>query len=98
MGLLEAFSRDYLSRQEAFRRHDFEATFAALREDVVWEPVPEMVDRVQVRGKAAVLEFFHALVQQWPDWRTEVREITEPEPGLIRVHFIASGRASAYGV
>ena len=97
MGLLEAFTRDYLESQDAFRRHDFEAAFAGLPEEVVWEPAPEIVDRAALNGKRAVLEFFEAVIDQWPDWRTDVQEITEPEPGLIRVRFRAYGTGSLSG-
>ena len=40
-------------------------------------------------GKEGVLDFFRAIAAQWPDWRVEVEDITEPEPGLIRVRCAA---------
>ena len=86
-----------MATQDAFRRHDLEATFADFPEDGVWEPLPDIVDRGSFVGKAAVLDAFRAIFEQWPDWRTEVREITEPEPGLIRVHFRVSGTGSVSG-
>ena len=89
--LLEAFRRNYLASQDAFRRHDIQATFAELPEDAVWEPAPEIVDRTLYEGRAAVIAGFQELVAEYPDWRTDVRDITEPEPGLIRVHFRATG-------
>lgn len=96
-GLLDAFRENYLASQAAFRRHDIEATFADLPEDAVWVPIPELIDGAPAVGKPAVLALFRQLIEQWPDWRTDVQEITEPEPGLIRVHFRAIGTGGFSG-
>ena len=96
-GLLEAFRESYAASQDSFQRHDFETTFAGLPDDVVWEPFSEIVDVERLEGKRRVLEFFEAIVEQWPDWRTEIQEISEPEPGLIRVHFRATGTGAVSG-
>jgi len=97
-GLLEAFREAYMGTQDAFQRHDFEAAFADLPEDVVWEPLPEIVDVGRLEGKERVLDFFRAVREQWPDWHTEIQEITEQEPGLVRVRFRATGTGAVSGV
>ena len=97
MSLLEAFRESYMASQDAFQRHDMRATFSGLPDDVGWEPLPEIVDRERIEGREAVIASFEQLVAQWPDWRTEIKEITEPEPGLVRVRFLASGTGSVSG-
>ncbi|HYH58890.1 MAG TPA: nuclear transport factor 2 family protein [Thermoleophilaceae bacterium] len=96
-GLLEAFRESYMASQESFRRLDFETTFKDLPDDVVWHPLPEIVDGRPLEGKAEVLKAFDAIAEQWPDWRTEISDITEPVPGLLRVRFRASGTGAVSG-
>ena len=96
--LLDAFRAGYLRTHDAFQRHDFESAFANLPLDVVWESLPEIVDVRRLEGKDDVLAFFRAIAEQWPDWRTEIKDITEPEPGLIRVEFRAIGTGAVSGV
>ena len=96
--LLEAFTQNFQANQEAFNRHDFETAFAALPDDVVWEPMPQVVDRGRLEGKAAIIEAFHALVDVWPDWRTELVGITEPTPGLIQMRFRGIGTSKLSGI
>jgi ketosteroid isomerase-like protein len=96
--LLDAFRESYMASQDSFRRLDFETTFANLPDDVVWEPLPEVVDWRRLEGREDVIQAFREIAEQWPDWRTEIDDITEPEPGLIRVRFRASGTGSVSGV
>ena len=96
-GLLEAFRTAYLANNEAFNRHDFETAFASLPDDVVWETLPELVDREPIEGKAGVIAAFHELLEQWPDWHLDVQDISEPSPRLIQVRFHATGTGAASG-
>jgi ketosteroid isomerase-like protein len=95
--LLEAFRASYLANNEAFNRMDFETAFANLPDDVVWDTLPEIVDWRLLKGKQDVLDFFQAIASQWPDWRVQVEDITEPEPGLMRVRCRASGTGALSG-
>ena len=95
--LLEAFRTAYLVNNEAFNRHDFDTAFAALPDDVVWETLPELVDRAPIEGKAGVIEAFHNLLEQWPDWHLDVQDISEASPGLIQVRFHAPGTGAVSG-
>jgi len=97
-GLLEAFRRNYAANSEAFNRHDFVAAFAAAPDDLVWEPMPQLVDRQRLEGKAAVIEAFRGIADAWPDWHTELLEMTEPTPGLIQLRFLGRGTAKISGV
>lgn len=92
--LLDAFRENFEANQAAFNRHDFERAFAALPDDVVWEPMPHVVDRGRLEGKAAVIEAFRGLAETWPDWRTELIDLTEPTPGLIQMRFRGIGTSS----
>ena len=96
--LLDAFKRNFEANQAAFNRHDFETAFAALPDDVIWEPMPHVVDRDRLEGKRAVIDAFRALAETWPDWRTELAEITEPTPGLIQMRFRGIGTSQLSGV
>lgn len=95
--LLDAFRASYMANNEAFNRLDFETAFAALPEDVVWDTFPEIVDLSLIEGKEGVLDFFRAIAAQWPDWRVEVEDISEPERGLIRVRCRATGTGAVSG-
>jgi hypothetical protein len=96
--LFDAFQRNYAASAEAFNRHDFEAAFAASPDDLVWEPMPQLVDRERLEGKAAIIEAFRMITDAWPDWNTELIDMTEPAPGLIQLRFIGRGTAKLSGV
>ena len=96
--LLEAFRRNFEKGHDAFNRHDFETAFASLPDDAVWEPVPDLVDRGRLEGKQAIIDAFREILDLWPDWRTELVEITEPLPGLIRMEFRGRGTTKRAGV
>jgi len=92
---LEDFRRAYLASNEAFNRHEFETALAGLHPDVEWETFPGTPGVERLVGRDAVIQGFHDLVAQFPDWRVEPQEFTETGDAiLVRNVGVATGRAS----
>lgn len=50
------------------------------------------------RGRDEVIAFFKDLLNEWPDWRTDLLSFSEPEPGVIVVGFRAHGTGRTSGI
>jgi 2-amino-4-hydroxy-6-hydroxymethyldihydropteridine diphosphokinase len=98
--LLRAFRATFESKGDAFNRHDFEAAFAELPEDVEWTTIQDIPGVDVMRGRDAVIAFFRELLETWPDWHTRSLGYEEPAAGVILAAFegTATGRASGIPV
>jgi predicted SnoaL-like aldol condensation-catalyzing enzyme len=98
-GLLKAFREGYAATHGSFNEHDFDKAFSSLPQEVEWYPPEEIPGAPKVlRGRAEVIAFFTSVLDEWPDWRTEILDTTEPSAGLILVEYEANATGRASGV
>ena len=96
---LEAFKLAYLASNEAFNRHDFDAAFAGVHPDLEWETFPGTPGVERLQGRRAVIEGFHDLLGEFPDWRVEPQEFIDGRDAiLVRNIGTATGRRSGMPV
>ena len=105
--LLERFRANYLGFVEAFNRHDFEAAFAGMPPDFVFDiSGGGLYERAtgMIRGSSGavmhsreeLIAFYRDLLEEFPDWHVDVEDFAEPTPGVVLVtHMVGgSGRVS----
>ena len=81
--------------ERGFNRHEFEAAFAGLPPDFTWETFPDSPGVDRLEGLDAVIQGFHDLVAEFPDWRVEPQEfIAAGDAILVRNVATATGRTS----
>jgi hypothetical protein len=97
--LLQRFRSNYKASNEQFNRHDFDAAYANVPEDVEWRTLIEIPGAPDLmRGRAEVVAFFEEILNEWPDWWTRPTRFTEPLPALILVEFDAGGTGRTSGI
>jgi hypothetical protein len=84
-GRLARFRAAYLSLIEAFNRHDFERAFADTAPDVEFAPDAGVPGGRTLRGREELIKYFHGIVGDFPDYRVEAVEFSEPMPGAVLV-------------
>jgi ketosteroid isomerase-like protein len=84
--LVDAFTR----AQNAFNRGDFEAIVGPWADDVEYVPPPALHTGEPIRGRAAVLRFWHDIANQYPQNRIANLTIEEATPTL----FVRTARLS----
>jgi hypothetical protein len=97
---LKAFRSASLKATEAFNRHDFDVAFATLPPDIEWHPLDKIPGAHLLRGRDEVISWFRQIVADFPDFRSQNLEFSEPVPGAFIVRFEneATGRASGAAV
>jgi ketosteroid isomerase-like protein len=95
MSFVEAFERTHRKSLEAFNRGNFDLAFSGLADDVEWHMLPILLETGVVRGREAVLRYFHG-VRDAIDWKLEAQEFVEAGEGCVVVHQrgIATGRTT----
>ena len=97
--LLAGFRTGYEATHEAFNRHDMDEAFGALPEDIEWRTIQAIPGAPEVcRGRDEVIAFFRDILNEWPDWHTELLSFGEPQPGLVVVEFRAHGTGRTSGI
>jgi ketosteroid isomerase-like protein len=102
--LLEGFRASYLHFAEAFNRRDFEAAFAPIPPDLVFNTVvAERAEALagelrELHGREELIAFFHDWVEEFPDWRLDVERFANPTPGVIFVTSTVHGTGRSSGV
>lgn len=71
--------------QEAFNRGDYEAAFAGLSEDVVWESGDWIVDGGVMQGRQAIVDFFERMPDAG-DWIVHVQSVEALDDTTMLVH------------
>ena len=95
---LDRFRTAYMRNNEAFNRHDFDAAFASMPEDIEWRHFVEAIDEVSMNGRDAVRRYFESILEEFPDWHVEPLEFEEAGDGVAVVHCLATATGSQSGL
>jgi hypothetical protein len=95
---LDRFRADYVARNEAFNRHDFEAAFVKMPGDILFDVFADMPGARTLRGPRAMIAYFQGVVDEFPDWRAAVEAFAQPVPGVVFVTFLGHGTSRLGGV
>ena len=77
--LLTAFDR----ARDAFNRGDLEVVFALFADDVEYAPPPPLADCDTLRGRAAVMDFWHGVFARYDDNTIENLSLEEAARGRV---------------
>lgn len=94
---MAAFRPMWLAAIEAFNRHDFQAAFADLPRDIVFQPLPDLPGAVALRGPQEMKAFYRDVAAEFPDWHVEAKGLSEPTPGVLFATHVARGTGRASG-
>jgi hypothetical protein len=92
---VEAFAKAHREGQRAFNEGDFETAFVGLAPDVEWHALPRVPETGVVKGREAVVRYFHG-IREGIDWQVEAQEFIKAGYGSVLVHQrgTASGRTT----
>jgi hypothetical protein len=92
---VESFAKAHRAGQRAFNEGDFETAFAGLAPDVEWHALPRVPETGMVKGREAVVRYFHG-IREGIDWQVEAQEFIEAGYGsvLVRQRGTAIGRTT----
>jgi len=98
-----ALSAAFDRARDAFNRGDLEAVFALFAADVEYVPPPRLYEGEPLRGRAAVLEFWRAVLARYQSSAIENLALEEAAPRrFVRrarlVHRPAEGDVLAYSI
>lgn len=82
---VDAFAAAMRAAQRAFNEGDFEAAFAGLAPDVVWESGSWVLDGGVLAGREEVIRMF-VRGQDAGDWQVEAVEFIDAGEGCVIVH------------
>ena len=98
-----ALSAAFDRARDAFNRGDLEAVFALFAANVEYVPPPPLYEGRPLRGRAAVFEFWRAVLARYESSAIENLSLEEAAPGrFVRrarlLHRPAEGDALAYSI
>ena len=96
--LHDRFRRALELGSEALNRGDWETAFAGLPPDFEFHPDPSVPDRRVLRDRAALVGYFQATRDAFPDWRSDPLEFIETGADRIIVRSLLGGTGSRSGL